>query len=142
MRCGIHSRWKPSGTPIPSCANGSSDPGLDMDASIGRRRSGTGAGTASAARPALDLDAVRDRGGDQGHRVVDRHAVALLAVAVTERDRPGRHVIIPGEQHERDLLALRRPDLLLHPVVARVHLYPDPLLPQPGGDLVQVERKT
>src|SRR5260370_33417507 len=96
-------------------------------------------------RPALtypafrsDLDAVLDRSHDLGHRIIHGDAVALLAAAVAERDRSGGHVVIAGEQHEWDLLALCGPDLLLHPVVARVHLDPDPPLPQAAGDAFQV----
>ena len=64
---------------------------------------------------------VRERttSDDVRHRLVERHAVALRAVAVAERDRAVGDVLVAGDRHERDLLLLRGADLLLHPVVAR-----------------------
>src|SRR5262249_56173990 len=51
---------------------------------------------------------------------------------------PRRDVVVPRQQHVRHLLPLRVADLLLHPVGAVVDLHPDPVLAQPGGDLLQV----
>jgi hypothetical protein len=96
IRCGVQMRSSSSGTPAPSCSG-------------------------CTVRPAP----ARPPHGDLGDRLVDRYAVALLAVAVAEGHRAGSDVVVPGDQHERHLLLLRRADLLLHPVVGRVDVDPD-----------------
>src|SRR6266480_4655601 len=108
MRCGIHSRRNPSGSPAPSCSNGSSTTGSDMVAPycpgaasrppgtlvlarerdppeppgwpVGPRDSVAGAAALMAwvGRQGSDLDAVGDSLDYLGRRVIHGHAVLLL----------------------------------------------------------------
>src|SRR3954447_12023951 len=89
---------------------------VDMTGILGSIRDHPGDGARPADRAAyagarwLDLLAGGDRRGDALDRLVDRHAVVLAPVAVTERDRAGLHVLVAGNHHERDLLQLRVAD--------------------------------
>src|SRR5690606_15669311 len=114
-------RGRPGGTGRPA-----SRPGRDRAGGRSVRLPPRRAG----AVPGSDLDAALDRADDLLDRLVDRHPVLLLAVAVAERHGTGRDVLVPGEQHVRDLGLLRVADLLLHPVVRGVHLDPDAPLAQ------------
>src|SRR5690606_6100770 len=87
---------------------------------------------------ALDLAALGDGGDDLRHRVLDRYPVLLGPVAVPERDRLRAGVLTAGDQDVGHLLLAGVADLLLHPVVGRVHLDPDAALAEPGRDALQV----
>src|SRR6476469_1369585 len=75
-----------------------------------------------------DLGAGLHGRDDLGDGVLDRDAVLLGAVAVAEGDRPGRPVVLAGDEHERHLGLARVADLLREPVVGGVQLDADPLL--------------
>ena len=85
------------------------------------RQAGAGRG------PRLGVVAGLDEVHDVPHRLVQGDEVALGAVAVAERDAVLGHVLLPGQQHERDLGPLGLADLALHPVVGAVDLDPDAL---------------
>src|SRR5215469_6987800 len=123
---GAISAWTPSTSASPSTTGAVST--RPSSTAPGAGRSGTGS----------DLNPAGDGPGDLGDRVNDRYAVLLLPASIPERDCARRHVVVAGQQHVGDLLALCVADLLLHPVIAGVDLNPDTVLAQPGRDSLQV----
>src|SRR5258708_36494664 len=95
-------------------------------------------GDRAADRGGSDLDALLHGRDDLLDRLLNRHLVALVTIAVAERDGTGRDVVVAGQEHVRHLVLLSGPDLLLHPVRARVYVHPDPALAQPRGNVLQV----
>src|SRR6266545_2381358 len=111
----------PEGVPASKMSAAAGGPAVSR-----RRRAGVGS------RPD-HVDHVR-------HGLVERYPVALRTVPVAERHGAARDVGVTRDRHERDLLLLRRADLLLHPLVGLVDLGPDPGRPQPRHEIVQVGR--
>src|SRR5690625_8012303 len=74
---------------------------------------------------ASDLSLAVDSFSDAADRLINRHAVVLVSIAVPERHRTGIHVRVTGNQHERHLLCLRITNLFLHAFVGVVALNTD-----------------
>src|SRR5271156_3594634 len=97
-----------------------------------------GGSSGGSAGTGLHLDAVADGGDDLRDRLGGRDAVLLRPVAVAEGPPSLGHVVVARDQHVRDLLPLRAPDLLLHPVIARDDVDPDAVAAQLVRGLRQV----
>src|SRR5450759_6027042 len=69
-----------------------------------------------------DLPSALDRFHYLGERLSDRDTILLRAVAIAERHRTGRPVVLAGDEHERHLGLLGGANLLWEPVVRRVDL--------------------
>src|SRR5690554_2555215 len=113
MRCGVHSRSKPSGSPASWPAAG-------------------GRAFSSGIRP------LSHRRDDPRDGLLDGHTVVLRAVAIAERDRAGLGVLATGDEDEGNLLRARIADLLAEAVVREVDLGPDAFGVQAPHDVLQV----
>src|SRR5690606_17179185 len=73
--------------------------------------------------------------GERLGELLQRHRVEALALAGTRRDRPRLHLLVAANEHVRDFLQLRAPNLCAELISRQVCIHAETALPEGLLDL-------